>query len=304
VAGKPIISYIIDELLAVGIDDFIFVVGYLGDKIKTYLQNEYPTLQKTFIYQEERDGLGHAVWMARHELPREEPIFIVLGDTIFDADLNQFLNTPNSCLGIKTVDDPRDFGVVELDDSFRVKRAIEKPKIPRSNQAIVGLYKINETGALIDALAYNIENNVRTRGEFHLTDGIMRMIDQNIFFSAIPVDNWFDCGRKDILLETNAMLLRKEGFASPLSLQFPNTIIIPPVHIRADCKIENSIIGPNVTIGEGSSIQYAVVRESIIGSFAIIENVVLYKSVVGSDTMVRGMQQSLNIGDNTEIDWG
>jgi len=119
------------------------------------------------------------------------------------------------------------------------------------------------------------------------------------------VDNWFDCGKREILLETNAMLLDKEGYASDyLDLPaFENTIIIHPVSIGKNCDISNSIIGPHVTIGPNVKIEYSIVKESIIGSYASISEVVLHNSLVGSDAAIKGLSQSLNIGDNTEIDF-
>lgn len=303
VAGKPIISFIIDQMVAVGIRDFVFIIGYLGDKIKRYIQERHPEINQEYVYQEKREGLGHAVWTAREQIKDQDEVFIVLGDTIFDVDLKKILSQPTSSLGIKKVDDPRQFGVAELDDAGNVKRVVEKPKIPKSNLALVGLYKCKEVKQLIDALQYNIDNDLRTIGEFQLTDAFQRMIEQGIQFSAVTVNNWFDCGRKDVLLETNEILLQKPGFASSDLPSYENSIIIHPVNIGAGCKIANSIVGPNVTIAENAVISYSIVKNSIIGNYARIEEVVLHSSVVGSDASIKGLSQSLNIGDNTEIDF-
>jgi glucose-1-phosphate thymidylyltransferase len=118
------------------------------------------------------------------------------------------------------------------------------------------------------------------------------------------VQNWFDCGKKETLLESNSTLLKKFGGVISREHHFENTIIIPPVSIAAGCDIKNSIIGPNVTIGEKVSISYSVIKDSIIGSFADLSDIVLTKSLIGSDTEVKGESRSLNIGDNTEIDLG
>ena len=303
VAGKTIISFIIDQLVEVGIHDFVFVLGYLGEKIKLYVEEKYPDLKKSFVYQNERLGLGHAIWTAREVVKETEELFIVLGDTIFDVDLKQMIESPNSCVGIKKVEDPREFGVVEFDRDGYVARMVEKPKIPKSDMAIVGLYKIKEVKVLFDAIDYNIKNGLRTHGEFQLTDGLMRMIENGVKFTAISVNNWFDCGKKEILLETNAMLLDREGYASSDLPTYDNTIIIHPVSIGENCKITNSIIGPHVTIGANVKINYSIVKESIIGNYASIEEVVLQHSVVGNDAAIKGLSQSLNIGDNTEIDF-
>jgi glucose-1-phosphate thymidylyltransferase len=170
--------------------------------------------------------------------------------------------------------------------------------------ALVGVYKIADPKALVEGLDYNIRNNLRTEGEFPLTDGLMRMLERGAIFSTVKVDNWFDCGRKEILLETNALLLEREGYASSELPSYENSIIIPPVSIGADCQIRNSIVGPHVTIGAHAVLESAIVKNSIIGNYASIKEAVLQASVIGNDTAITGLRQSLNIGDNTEIDFG
>jgi len=304
VAGKPIISYIIDDLVAVGVEDFVFVIGHLGEKIRDYVQAKHPDIRQEYIYQNSRQGLGHAVWTARDLIADAEEVFIVLGDTIFDVDFKQIIDEPTSCLGVKKVEDPRNFGVAEVNEHGMVHHVVEKPRIPKSNLALVGLYKCCDVPALLAALNHIIENDIKTLDEYQLTDAIMQMINQGVKFKPCTVKNWFDCGQKDILLETNAMLLKRGGFASQEIPYYENTIVIHPVNIAKGCRITNSIIGPNVTIGENVTIDYSIVRESIIGSYASIQEVVLHHSVVGSDAAIRGLSQSLNIGDNTEIDFG
>ena len=303
VAGKTIISFIVDQLVEVGIRDFVFVIGYLGEKIKLYLEKEYPELNKTFVQQNTREGSAHAIWTARETIADTDEIFIVFGDTIIDLDLQLVLDQPNSCFCVKKVSDPREFGVVEYDNDGIVSRVVEKPNIPKSNMAMVGLYKIKEVKTLIEVIEEHITNNVRTHGEYQLTDAFMGMINRGVKFSTIPVNNWFDCGKKEILLETNAMLLDKEGYASSNLPSYDNTIIIHPVSIGENCSISNSIIGPHVTVGHNVKISHSIIKESIIGSYASIEEVVLTYSLVGNDAAIKGLSQSLNIGDNTEIDF-
>ncbi len=302
VAGKTIISFIIEQLVEAGVKDFVFIIGYLGEKIKNYVEEIYPELNSEFVNQDERFGLGHAIWTANDVLRDADGIFIVLGDTIFDVDLNAMIDSPLSCLGVQKVDDPREFGVVERSELGLVSKVIEKPKIPKSNLAMVGLYKIKEVNLLLDSIKYNIDNNLRTYGEFQLTDGLQRMIEQGAELTTFPVNNWFDCGKKEILLETNAMLLKKQRYGSSIP-HFEGTIIIHPVSIGENCEIKNSIIGPHVTIGNNTVIDYSIIKDSIIGSYASIGNIVLQNSVIGSDAAIKGWSQSLNIGDNTEIDF-
>lgn len=305
VAGKPIISSIIDQLVNdLNIREFILIIGYLGDKIKHYIENRYPDLDIQFVYQEVRKGLGHAIYKGIDAFEDAEELLIVLGDTIVEGDLKLLLQQPNSCLGVKKVDDPREFGVVELGDKGIISRVVEKPRIPKSNMALVGLYKISDVPQLIEALQYIVDNNIQSIDEYQLSDALMRMVEQGVEFTTFEVDNWYDCGKKDILLDTNAMLLMRQGNATEVHpSSYENTIIVPPVSIGIDCKIRNSIIGPNVCIGDNCELDYAIVSNSIIGSYAHIAEAVLQKSIIGSDASIKGLSLSLNIGDNTEIDF-
>lgn len=304
VAGKPIISYIIDQLSSLGIRDYIFIIGYLGEKIRDFVELNYPDIQKTFVNQDHREGSGHAIWTAREHFQDSDEIVIFFGDTILDVDFERILRAPHSCVAVQKVKNPRDFGLVEYHPDGMVKRFMEKPSIPLSDMALVGVYKIADPKALVEGLDYNIRNNLRTEGEFPLTDGLMRMLERGALFSTVKVDNWFDCGRKEILLETNALLLEREGYASSDLPSYENSIIIPPVSIGADCQIRNSIVGPHVTIGAHAVLESAIVKNSIIGNYASIKEAVLQASVIGNDTAITGLRQSLNIGDNTEIDFG
>lgn len=303
VAGKPIISFIIDNLERIGVEEYIFVIGYLGEKIKDYIEVHYPKLKKQFVKQEQRIGTGHAIWTARDLVRDADDLFIYFGDTLVDMDFQKMVDSERSCFATKKVEKPGGFGIVEFNQDGEVKRVVEKPKIPKSNMAMVGLYRIREVEDLIDALAYNIENDIRTDGEFSLTDGLQRMIEKGVPFCTERVKNWYDCGKKETLLETNAILLDNEGYASDDLPAYDNSIIIHPVSIGKNCIIHNSIVGPHVTIGSDVKIDSSIVRESIIGNFASLNEVVLKNSVIGNDTSITGFRQSLNIGDNTEIDF-
>ncbi|TNE50781.1 MAG: nucleotidyltransferase family protein, partial [Bacteroidetes bacterium] len=176
VAGKPIISFIIDKLAESGLTDFVFVIGYLGEKVRDYIEETYPHLNTEFVYQEHREGSGHAIWSAHPAIVQEEQVFIAFGDAIFSADLQQMLDSPHSCIGVKKVDNPREFGVAEINERNMVTRMVEKPRIPKSNMAMVGLYKIREVKALLQAIEHIIQTEQRTFGEYHLTDALQHML--------------------------------------------------------------------------------------------------------------------------------
>jgi glucose-1-phosphate thymidylyltransferase len=303
-AGKTILSVIVDALLNKGIEEYIFIIGYLGDKIQDYVLRTYPGLRCTFVTQNDRRGTGHAIWLTKEAVGNDE-VLIVFGDTICDFDTTTILNSPESQIGIRRVDDPRSFGVAEVDEQDNVLKVVEKPLIPKSNMAMVGVYKIKETPELFQSLDAYLHNRADEDGEYHLTHALQTMIERGIRFKAFKVNNWFDCGKKDTLLETNATLLKtmseQAGYQIP---EFPDTVIIPPVNIAPGCRIEHSIIGPSVSIGENTTVRSSIIRNSIIGSFAELDEVVLKSSIIGSDAYVHGMSQSLNIGDNTDIDLG
>ena len=307
IAGKTILSVIVDQLLEAGIQHFVFVIGYLGDKIQDYVSKHYPQLSCSFVTQTDRHGTGHAIWLTKDSIEKGEDITIVLGDTICDYDLKEIVTSPENQIGVKKVDDPRSFGVAELNDDNKVTRVVEKPLIPKSNMAMVGIYYIKDSEALFKALDSQLANrDIQEEEEYHLTNALQHMIEQGVTFRAFRVTNWFDCGKKENLLSTNATLLKElESVGSNLrSDVYHNSVIIPPVSIAEGCVITNSIIGPNATIGEHTTISASIIKDSIIGSYAKLEEVVLHSSIIGNDAFVHGVTQSLNIGDNTEIDLG
>jgi dTDP-glucose pyrophosphorylase len=302
-AGKTILSIIIDQLHEAGITDFIFIVGYLGEKIQDYVKANYPELSCHFVYQNERYGTGHAIDLAK-EIVGEEEVIIVLGDTIAEYDVKAMIQSEYSMLAVKRVDDPRNFGVADIDEEGFISRVVEKPAIPRSNMALVGIYKIIETHDLFICLKKLMEKGNPSGGELSLTDALEGMIQGGAKIRSVKVQTWYDCGKKETLLKSNATLLKKFGGKVAGMEKFENTIIIPPVSIAEGCDIKNSVIGPNVTIGEHTILNYTIVKESIIGSFSRLYDVVLDDSLIGSDTGIKGETRSLNIGDNTDIDLG
>ncbi|MBC6610297.1 NTP transferase domain-containing protein [Hymenobacter sp. BT507] len=305
VAGTPILGHIIDRVVAAGVDEFVFVIGYLGEKIKRYVRRHYPELRAEFVVQDPREGIAHALWLAREQFRHDaDGVLILLGDTIVDVDLTAILQAPGSVLAVQEVKTPSMFGLVETGPGGRVLKVVEKPRIPKSNYAMVGLYKLAHPETLALALERLIDENLRTYDEFQLTDALMLMIQGGEEMTTATVDSWFDCGRKETLLEANARLLRRpDAMRRREYPEFANTIIIPPVSIGKDCQISNSIIGPNVAIGDKTIIQHTVLSDSIIGSYSELRQAVMHDCIVGSDSSFRGVNHSLNIGDNTEIDY-
>jgi len=303
VAGKPILSYIVDQLLDLGVEEFVFVIGYLGEKIREYIEDKYPALTCEFVEQKERKGSGHAVWLCQKAIGKSNEVIVVFGDTIIEGGVEKIVNCPHTCMAIKPVEDPRRFGVVELNKGGTIKAMVEKPRMPRSNQALVGFYKINDYPSLhatLDTMISEVEGNE----SITLTDGLMNMLDAGHEMHAEQVHRWYDCGNPTVLLSTNRTLLAKRKYGESQAPAFDGTIIIHPVAIGKNCQISQSIIGPNVSIGDNAVIEHSMVSESIVGRHATLNEVNLTDSVIGNDTALTGRPQSLNIGDNTELELG
>jgi glucose-1-phosphate thymidylyltransferase len=301
-AGKTVISFIIDQLKEAGINEFIFIIGYLGEKIQDYIRLNYPELRTHYVHQVNRQGIGHAIKLTKNIVGDDE-VMVVLGDSICEYDVKEVVNNPHSVICVRKVDDPRDFGVAEITENLFITHVVEKPQIPKSNMALVGVYKIKETAQMFYCLENNIRQGLRSHGEYSLTDALDCMIKNGVQFTSCKVENWFDCGKKETILQSNATLLKKIS-GKQTEYSFENTVIIAPVSIGAGCLIKNSIIGPNVAIGENTTMDYSIVKNSIVGAFSNLYDIVLEDSIIGSDTNLRGETRSLNIGDNTSIDLG
>ena len=296
VAGKPIIGHILDTIIAAGFDEATIVIGYLGEMVKDYVLSHY-SIKFDFVEQEERLGLGHAIFISRHTFSRS-PILIILGDTVFDVDLKTMVGSDCTALGVKEVDDPRRFGVAETTDGF-IRHLVEKPEEPTSRLAIVGLYYIHQPQMLVDCLKELIKANARTKGEFQLTDALQMMIDRGERMRAFPVEGWFDCGKPETLLATNRHLLSLQGPPAPRK----DVVIIPPAFISPDAQVVNAVIGPNATIAEGARVESAVIRNSIVSEGSSVLNALLEDSIVGSNAVIRGNFKRINIGDSSELEF-
>ncbi len=294
VAGKPILGHILDALREHGVERIVVVVGYMGERIEEYLRERYDD-RIEIVVQTERLGLGHAIAVTRERVS-SGPILIVLGDTIVEPDWDAYLSGQEAVLGVKEVDDPRRFGVVEVQGE-RVLRLVEKPPEPRSNLAIVGLYYFPDAAPLHASLEALIEENRRTKGEFQLTDALQRLLEDGMAMRVSTVEGWFDCGKPETLLATNQHLLRKVPQPAPI----PGVTLVPPVFIAPTARIEKSILGPNVSVADGAVIRRAIVRDTIVNEGAVVEDMLLDRSVIGENAEVRGTFQQLNVGDSSTV---
>ncbi len=296
VAGKPIIGHILDKVIENGFTEATIIIGYLGEMVKEYVLGNY-SIKVDFVEQEERLGLGHAIYLSRHTVSRA-PILIILGDTIFDVDLKAMMQHEETVIGVKHVDDARRFGVAVMKNG-NIVRLVEKPELPESNLAIVGLYYIKQPQLLIDCLKEMIKSNARTKGEFQLTDALQMMIERGEKMKTFSIDGWYDCGKPETLLSTNQHLLSQ--MAVPTVAR--NVIVEPPVYISPKAVVRNSVIGPNATIAEGATVENSVIKNSIVSEGATVTDALLKDSIVGSNATVRGTYKRINVGDSSELEF-
>lgn len=304
VGGKPMIHYIIDQLIKDRIaSSIILVTGFLGDKIKDYLNDTF-RFKFDYVEQAEAKGLGHAVYCAKSVFRnKNDETLIILGDTLFDVDLKKMVRSKDSVIGVKVVEDPRRFGVVEKDSSGYISRFVEKPankEVSPSNEAIVGLYYLKNSVSLFKSLEYIMKNNIKGKGEFQLTDALENMLDNNEKMKTFYVDGWLDCGKPETLLETNRYLLNKKPKQSDRK-KFLNTIIVEPVFIGKNVKIENSVIGPYATINDNSEIRNSIIKDSILEKNSVVINCNLADSLIGEGSSVKRDTLKISLGNYSEI---
>jgi glucose-1-phosphate thymidylyltransferase len=296
VAGKPILGHILDKIIRDGITEATIVVGHMSDKIQEYLAATYPDFRVRYVEQEERMGLGHAIYLSRETIS-DEPLLIILGDTIFDVELSPVLAGKTSALGVKAVDDPRRFGVAVVRDGV-ITKLVEKPEQPVSNLAVVGLYYLRNPRLLVSCLEELVARDLRTKGEYQLTDALQLMIDRGEQMRTFPVEGWYDCGKPETLLSTNQSLLEKNSTARTIE----GVVINAPVYIAPTAQLHNCVVGPYATVGDYAEVTESVVRDSIISERARVSRVLLDHSIIGNDSVVTGGFKRLNVGGSSEIE--
>lgn len=292
VAGKPILAHILDELVTVGIDEVVLVVGYLGEMIEAYARERYPQLRLHFVPQGEPLGNGHAIYVAREHLDGS-PVLIIFGDTIIKGDLAGLLRSRHSLAAVKEVEDPRRLGVVEVDGHGNVRRLLEKPEHPPTNLAVIGAYFLRNSAALRTALERLVREDRRVRGEFWLADGLQLMIEAGERLGTFRVAHWYDCGTVEALLEANRELLESDPPRLP---QGQNSTLTPPSYVDPSASIEDSVIGPYASIAAGARISNSTIKDSIVGPHATVEHSNLEHSLVGDDAVVTGKSGQVNVG--------
>lgn len=294
VAGKPILAHILDSFKGLKISTLVIVLGEKGDAIIRFCKKYRYNFR--FICQKTRLGLGHAIHIGSKGL--HGPTMALLGDTIIDYDFKRFCSGSTNNLAVKSVDDPQRFGIVEV-KGMTVTGLVEKPKAPKSNLAIVGLYYFQKVEYVRKAIAHIMRRGIKTKGEYQLTDALRYLLDKGEKFNVVKVDKWYDCGTAAALIDTNRHLLQKTHHYRPRK----RTIIVSPVYIHDSAKLDNTIVGPHVSIGEGATIKNSLIQDSIINSGATVENALLCESIIGEQAVVKGGLKKLNVSDSSVIEF-
>ena len=278
VAGKTILDWIVEDSLGLKPSETIFITGYKADVIDQFLTKRTAWGKTRTVIQSNPQGLGEAVSLALPYVDDDEPVLIILGDTLFEADLSILNGMDQNVLYTYKVEDPRRFGVAVTDSTGRIERLVEKPQEFVSDEAIVGIYYIKDSKVLKESLKYLMDNNIRTKNEFQLTDALEMMIEKGCRFRTAPVSKWLDCGLAETLLETNAHVLNR--YDNSASVNLPGVKVIAPCHIGKDVKIVNSTIGPNVSVGDGCVIENSTVKNAVLWDGVKVEGRTLDNVIV------------------------
>jgi glucose-1-phosphate thymidylyltransferase len=303
VAGKPMLDHIIDDLRAAGVDGVTLVVGYLGDRIEEHVRKHHGDLTLHFVEQKEMLGLGHAISITKDIHKNDDRVLIILGDTIVRANFKAMFSLGSSALAVKEVDDPRRFGTVQLKDGTdEITGLLEKAENPPTNLAIVGVYLLDDPKLLFESLDHIIDNNVRTKNEFQLTDALAEMLNKGHKMRKFEIEEWLDCGKPETLLETNRRLLDLTGGdVTEYREKYPNSVIVPPVKIGEGCVIEHSVVGPYVSMRHNVTLRNAILNDCTIAKESTLEKVNLHASMIGEFTHVKGVSGKLILGDHSTV---
>ena len=282
--------------------EFIFIIGYLGDKVREYMTEVYPDLDVHYVVQEEMRGQSHALYLAREHLTG--PMLMVFADTLIETDLS-FIDDEESDIvaWVKPVPDPRRFGVAEVGQDGWVTRLIEKPKSMDNNMAVVGFYYFKDGESVVAAIEEQIQRDIKLKSEYFLADAINIMLEnEETKMRTEKVDIWLDAGTPEAVLETNAYLLENGHDNSAKVSERPGIRVISPVYVHPDATVEVSVLGPHVAIGPGCHVQNSVIRNSIIEKNSEAKNVILRDTLIGQNSQVRGQSVVVNLGDHCKVE--
>lgn len=302
-ADKMVIDHVLDGFASLPKNiqpEYIFIVGYLGEKIEDYMHLSHPELKVHYVEQSEMRGQSHAILLAKDHL--DGPSLVIFPDTIIETDFS-FISTETTgaVAWVKAVPDPRRFGVADLGDGGFVSHLVEKPQDVDNNLALVGCYYFQDSQELLVAIEEQIQRNLSLKNEFYLADAVNVMLDHGLKMRVQPVDTWLDAGTPDDVLNTNRYLLEHGHDNTDEASAHKKTVILPPVFIHPTATVENSVIGPYTAIGADCIIQSCIIRDSIIDDCSAVTDVVMDHSLIGQAVHIQRKAGVLNIGDHTEL---
>ena len=309
IAGKPIVHRLVEDIAKVinqPIDEVAFIIHErFGATVEKYLLAIATKIgaKGTIYYQNEALGTGHAIMCAKDSL--SGPTVIAYADTLIRADF-ELDATADSVIWVKQVDQPEAFGVINLNENNEIVELVEKPKEFVSDLAVIGIYYFKDVAVLKNELQAVLDNNIIHGGEYQINDGIKQMMAKGMKFVPGKVDEWMDCGNKDVTVDTNNRML---GFLQEdgedlvaVDVRLDNSQIIQPCFIDEDVYIIDSIIGPNVSIGKGSHIQNSKIKNSLIQTHAHIKNAKLDNAMIGNHVNYNGEFTSVSLGDYSTME--
>ena len=307
VGGKPIVHRLVEDIAAVcaeKIDEIAFVVGDFGTEVENELLVVAEKLgaKGSIHYQTQPLGTAHAVLCAAEKL--SGPVVVAFADTLFRANfkINQ---EDEGILWVKQIDDPSAFGVIKMNQKGEIIDFVEKPKEFVSDLAMIGIYYFKHGEKLRKELEYLIDNNIIKSGEYQLPDALRRLTEAGYVFKPGEVNEWLDCGNKEVTVHTNQRVLEFDWEAQKQlvheSVEIENSVIIPPCYVGKNVKISNSVIGPHVSLGAGTELVNCNISNSIIQQDSSMKNVVMADSMIGSKVVYKGQVLDVSLGDFTTI---
>jgi glucose-1-phosphate thymidylyltransferase len=301
VGDKPVLSYILDDLRELGVNEAVLITGHLKKKVEEFMSTEYPDFHAVYTEQVEQRGTADAIALAEPYV--KEEMLIIFVDTLFDADLSLVRRLPEDVAGViwaKEVEDYQRFGVLVTDEDGFMRTIIEKPSTPVSKLANIGLYYIRDWKLLFEGIHHVMNSAPGASGEYYLTDAFQYMVDHGARLKVEPVHGWYDAGKPETLLETNQHVLSTTRGRRPETLG-EGVTIVEPVHVADGVTLENSEIGPNVTLSAGATVRGSTLRDTIVGEKSTIENSQLHDSLIGRDVKVSGAKGSVDLGDHSVV---
>lgn len=309
IAGKPIVHRLVEDIAKVlnqDIEEIAFIIHEsFGKKVEEDLIAIAEKLgsKGTIYYQNEALGTGHAIMCAKESL--SGPAVIAYADTLIRANFN-LDQSADSVIWVKQVDQPEAFGVINLNEANEIVELVEKPKEFVSDLAVIGIYYFKDVGVLKNELQHVLDNNIIHGGEYQINDGIKQMMAKGMKFVPGEVDEWMDCGNKEVTVETNTRMLgflHDDGenlIADTVRLE--NATVIPPCYIGEDVAIINSVIGPNVSLGRGTHVTNSIIQNSLIQTHAHLKNAKLNNAMIGNHVNFDGDFTSISIGDYSVLE--